>query len=237
MQIPARTSYLLKRLHSLTGVVPVGLFLLWHLLANSYAMHGPRAFNGIAGFLAGLPYVQLIEFFGIAVPILFHMALGVIIITTGQANLGRYRTPDNWRYLLQRLSGLVLVAYVIYHTWTTRLSPEVLARRRGPLHADGATAWPTPGCSPSTCSAWSRPRGTSATACSASRSTGASPPGAARSAPWPGVGYAVFLVLSLVGVNSLLAFRHGHVRIFERVPAAADALTLTRIPDAPGGAR
>lgn len=45
MRISDSTTYLLKRLHSLTGVVPVGLFLLGHLFANSHVLHGPGARN------------------------------------------------------------------------------------------------------------------------------------------------------------------------------------------------
>jgi succinate dehydrogenase / fumarate reductase cytochrome b subunit len=105
MRISDSTTYLLKRLHSMTGAVPLGLFLLGHLFANSHALHGPGAYNGISGFLARLPHVQLIELFGIAVPILFHMVLGVIIVTTGEASLRRRPYARNWMYVLQRLLG------------------------------------------------------------------------------------------------------------------------------------
>lgn len=236
MQISARTSYLLKRLHSLTGVVPVGLFLLWHLFANSYAMHGPAAFNGIAGFLAGLPYVQLIEFFGIGVPILFHMVLGLIIITTGQANLGRYRYADNWGYVLQRLSGIVLVAYVIYHTWTTRLSPQVLAGDQDlfKLMVDRlADPWMFAFYVLGVISAaWHFGNGLFGFSIHWGLATGRRAQRAVAR-----VGYAVFIILSLVAVNSLLAFRHGHVRIFERPPGAADTLTVTPRPGMSAGVR
>jgi succinate dehydrogenase / fumarate reductase cytochrome b subunit len=236
MPISARTSYLLKRLHSLTGVVPVGLFLLWHLFANSYAMHGRDAFNGVAGFLAGLPYVQLIELFGIAIPIFFHMALGVVIITSGQSNVGRYRHAGNWSYLLQRLSGLVLVAYIVYHTWTTRLSPQVLAGDQDlfTLMADRLAdhrmfAFYVLGVASA---AWHFGNGLFGFSIHWGFATGRRAQRAVAR-----VGYAVFLILALIGVNSLLAFRHGHVRIFERVPAAADSRTVSRNLDAPGETR
>ena len=236
MQISARTSYLLRRLHSLTGVVPVGLFLLWHLFANSYAVHGPDAFNGIAGFLARLPYVQLIELFGIALPILFHMALGVIIITTGQASVGRFRHPGNWGYVLQRVSGLVLIAYIIFHTWTTRLSPEVL-RGDGDLFSLMVDRLANPWMFAFyvlgvVSAAWHFANGLFGFSIHWGFATGRRAQRAVAR-----VGYALFVVLSLAGVNSLLAFRHADVRIFERVPAGADTLTLTQGPPAPGGAR
>jgi succinate dehydrogenase / fumarate reductase cytochrome b subunit len=217
-------------------VVPLGLFLLWHLFANSYAMHGPDAFNGIAGFLAGLPYVQLIEFFGIAVPILFHLVLGVIIITTGQANLGRYRYPNNRGYVVQRLSGLVLVAYLLYHTWTTRLSPEVLGGDEDlfSLMVDRlANPWMFAFYVLGVVSAaWHFANGLFGFSIHWGLTTGRK---AQRTVAR--IGYALFIVLSLVGVNSLLAFRHRDVRIFERAPAAADTLIVTQGPDAPAGDR
>ncbi len=219
MQISERTSYLLKKLHSLTGVVPVGLFLLWHLFANSYAVHGPRAFNGMAGALARLPYVQLIELCGIALPILFHMALGVLIIATGQANVGRYRYGANWRYLLQRASGVILVFYIIWHVWTTRLSAAVLAGDEdlfGLMAAQLANPWVLAFSILGVVSAaWHFGNGLFGfaihwglvTARPAQRAMGR-------------VGFAVFVVLALVGVNSLLSFRHQGVRWFERTPEA-----------------
>jgi succinate dehydrogenase / fumarate reductase cytochrome b subunit len=236
MRISGRTTYVLKRLHSLTGVVPVGLFLLWHLFANSYAVHGRAAFNGIADGLASLPYVQLIELFGIALPILFHMALGVIIITSGQSNVGRYRYPGNWAYLLQRVSGIVLVAFILYHTWTTRLSPQVLAGDQDlfdlmqeRLASPWMFAFYVLGV---VSAAWHFGNGLFGFAIHWGLVTGVR---AQRSVAR--VGYALFVILSLVGVNSLLAFRHAPVRIFERAPTGADAHPISRSLEAPGDTR
>ncbi len=126
MKVTDRQYYALKRLHSLTGVVPIGLFLIEHFLTNSFAVQGPAAFDKAAGDLAGLPYVVLIEAFGIWLPILFHMVLGVVIATTLQANVGRHGYARNWQYLLQRVSGVFLVLFIVYHTWSTRFSAEYL---------------------------------------------------------------------------------------------------------------
>jgi len=236
MRISGRTSYVLKRLHSLTGVIPVGLFLLWHLFANSYALHGRDAYNAISGLLAGLPYVQLIELFGIGLPILFHMALGVVLLTGGQANVGTYRYGSNLSYLLQRLSGIVLVAYIVFHTWTTRLSPEVRAGDQDlfALMADRlADPWMLAFYVLGVVSAaWHFANGLFGFAIHWGLATGRRAQRAVARA-----GYALFVVLALVGVNSLLAFRHANVRIFERVPAAADSLALSRDLGAARGTR
>jgi succinate dehydrogenase / fumarate reductase cytochrome b subunit len=126
MKVSDRTYFVLKRLHSLTGVVPVGLFLLEHFFTNARALQGPAAFDKAAAELASLPFVVLIEALGIWLPILFHMVLGILIATTAQANVGRHGYGRNWQYLLQRVSGVFLVFYLIFHTWMTRFDGDYL---------------------------------------------------------------------------------------------------------------
>ena len=44
------TSFLLRRLHSLTGIIPVGAFLFEHILiSNSTAISGPEAYARTGG--------------------------------------------------------------------------------------------------------------------------------------------------------------------------------------------
>src|SRR5215471_11018215 len=125
MKLSDRSYFTLKRLHSLTGVVPVGLFLLEHLYTNSRSLQGPAAFDQAAADLAKLPFVVLLEAFGIWLPILFHMVVGIFISTTAQANL-RHGYARNWQYALQRASGILLVFYLLYHTWALRFDPHYL---------------------------------------------------------------------------------------------------------------
>jgi len=127
MRLSDSSEHTLRRLHSLTGVIPVGVFLLEHFFTNSEAVQGQKAFDDAAGWLARLPYVTFIEALGIWLPILFHMTLGVLIATTWQTNPGRHGYPRNWHYLLQRVSGLFLVAFIVYHTWSTRFSAEAMS--------------------------------------------------------------------------------------------------------------
>ena len=52
------TSFLLRRLHYLTGIIPVGAFLFEHILiSNSTAISGPEAYARQVSFLANLPLV------------------------------------------------------------------------------------------------------------------------------------------------------------------------------------
>ena len=126
MKVTDRTYFTLKRLHSLSGVVPIGLFLLEHLYTNARALQGPAAFDAAAADLARLPFVVAIEALGIWLPIVFHMVLGVLIATTAQANVGQHGFARNWQYTLQRATGILLVFYLIYHTWALRFDKGYL---------------------------------------------------------------------------------------------------------------
>ena len=39
-------SFFWRRLHSLTGIIPIGAFLVEHFISNSEAVKGPAAYNG-----------------------------------------------------------------------------------------------------------------------------------------------------------------------------------------------
>jgi succinate dehydrogenase cytochrome b subunit len=116
-------SFLLRRLHSLSGIVPVGAFLFEHILiSNTTAISGPDAYTRQVSFLANLPLVPLLEFFGIWLPIAFHALYGFYIWFRGEGNLGEYPWSGNWMYTAQRWTGGIAFAYILWHTWTMRFS-------------------------------------------------------------------------------------------------------------------
>ncbi len=61
-------SFLLRRLHSLTGIVPIGAFLLEHFISNYEAFKGPEAYGAQVKFLNSLPFVVGLELFFICAP-------------------------------------------------------------------------------------------------------------------------------------------------------------------------
>ena len=71
------TSFLLRRLHSLSGVVPIGAFLLEHFISNAEAFKGPIAYGKQVEFLNSLPFVFLLELFFIWIPIAYHGLYGL----------------------------------------------------------------------------------------------------------------------------------------------------------------
>jgi succinate dehydrogenase / fumarate reductase cytochrome b subunit len=54
------TSFIWHKLHSLLGIVPIGAFLLEHLLSNFEALKGPIAYGEQVKFLNSLPLVRVL---------------------------------------------------------------------------------------------------------------------------------------------------------------------------------
>jgi succinate dehydrogenase / fumarate reductase cytochrome b subunit len=114
------TGGLARRLFSVFGVVPVGAFLAFHLLANAEARHGADAFNAMTRNLQGLPFVVLVEILVIAAPLFFHGIYGLFRIATDVPDPGR--SPGRRALtLIQQITGVALFAFVLFHLWTARL--------------------------------------------------------------------------------------------------------------------
>jgi succinate dehydrogenase/fumarate reductase cytochrome b subunit (b558 family) len=116
-----RRHFLLRRLHSLSGVVPVGIFLLTHLWTNARAVYGRDAFNHAVGEIQAMPLLAYVEVGGILLPLAFHAAYGLVIAAQGSSNVASYGYPRNWMYLLQRLTGVIAFAFIALHLWQYRV--------------------------------------------------------------------------------------------------------------------
>lgn len=115
------SDFYLRRLHSLLGVIPVGLFVAQHLVINHFATRGEEAFNNASNFMGNLPFVLFLEWFIIYIPLMFHAFYGVYIAFTAKNNVQRYGTFRNWMFMLQRITGVILVVFIAWHIWETRI--------------------------------------------------------------------------------------------------------------------
>lgn len=116
-----RREFFRARLHSLLGVIPVGLFLMIHLVVNHYATKGEEAYNAAAGFMGNLPFRLFLEIFVIFLPILYHAIYGIIIAFKARNNVKDYGYFRNWMFLLQRVTGFITFVFVLWHVWETRI--------------------------------------------------------------------------------------------------------------------
>lgn len=120
MAIPLSRTFVLRKLHQLSGIVPLGIFVLEHFYTNSKALSGPEAFNTAVRDLQSIPYILFIETFGIFLPLIYHAVYGLVITMETRPNNLHYPYPRNWFYLLQRISGVILFFFIFFHVLNFR---------------------------------------------------------------------------------------------------------------------
>ncbi|MGZ4031349.1 MAG: succinate dehydrogenase [Tumebacillaceae bacterium] len=114
--------FVFRRIHSLLGVVPVTLFVFIHLFINSYATRGAQAFNEKAGMMESLPFLMIIEFLFIFLPLLYHAIYGMYVAYTSGYNASKYSWGRNVMFTLQRTSGVITFIFIIYHLVTAKFA-------------------------------------------------------------------------------------------------------------------
>jgi succinate dehydrogenase / fumarate reductase, cytochrome b subunit len=111
-----RHEFAIRRLHSLTGIVPLGAYMCVHLTTNASLLNGTETFQRAVYLIhsAGklLPFI---EWGLIFTPLLFHAIIGVWITKTGKLNNDRYKLAGNKRYKWQRITGLIAFAFLMFH--------------------------------------------------------------------------------------------------------------------------
>lgn len=113
--------YYARKVHSLLGLVPISLFLIEHAITNFAAYEGGQeGFRDAVRKLNDLPLIFFLELFAIWLPLLFHGVYGLYIAYQAQPNLGHFKTERNWRFVLQRVSGVIAFIFIIWHVYTTR---------------------------------------------------------------------------------------------------------------------
>jgi succinate dehydrogenase / fumarate reductase cytochrome b subunit len=114
----SKNEFLIRRLHSLSGLIPVGAYMVVHLLVNATLLNGPGAFQSNVNLIHSLgKLLPLVEWTFIFLPIIFHALIGVWIIRSGKSNLANYRFVSNWRYSLQRWSGVIAILFIFFHVF------------------------------------------------------------------------------------------------------------------------
>lgn len=118
-----KENFFWHRLHSLTGVVPVGFYVLQHLTLNSFSLAGPEQYNKVSSFFYSLPphILLAIEVFVVILPLIFHSVYGIFISNRAKQNyLGtNFGWSQNRMFWLQRVSGIFLFFFIIFHVVTT----------------------------------------------------------------------------------------------------------------------
>ena len=111
------TTFYLRRLHSLCGLLVLGIVLFEHIFTNSMALGGPEALNGSLAMMELIPkpIFMALEVGGIAIPLLFHAIYGIYIALQANNNPGRFGYLRNWNFAFQRWTAWYLVIFLIWH--------------------------------------------------------------------------------------------------------------------------
>ena len=117
------TTFYMRRLHSLVGLVVVGVFLFEHVFTNSTVLSGAKAFNDALAMMELIPRPVFygLEIFAIAVPLLFHAIYGIYIAAQAKNNPGNYGYVRNWQFALQRYTAWLLIPFLIWHVGYMRV--------------------------------------------------------------------------------------------------------------------
>lgn len=114
----ARHEFLIRRLHSLSGLIPVGAYMVVHLAVNATVLESPAQFQervyAIHSFGALLP---VLEWTFIFIPILFHAIVGIVIMQGGLSNYSNYQYGANARYSMQRITGMIAFFFIMWHVF------------------------------------------------------------------------------------------------------------------------
>lgn len=124
-------TFLWRKLHSLLGIVPIGAFLIEHIVSNFEALKGPAAYAAQVKFLNGLPLVRVLEWVFIFLPLLYHGLYGLYIWLRGKSNVVYYPWAGNWMYVAQRWTGFIALLYIIQHVARQRFMGESLPEHPG----------------------------------------------------------------------------------------------------------
>lgn len=120
MAIRLSRTFVLRKLHQLSGIMPLGAFLLEHFYTNSKALGGASSFNTAVADLQAIPYILLVETGGIFIPLIYHAVYGMVITVEARPNNLNYPYPRNWFYTIQRLTGIILFFFIAFHVLNFR---------------------------------------------------------------------------------------------------------------------
>ena len=117
-----RHEFIIRRLHSLTGLFFVGGYLCFHLFTNAAVLDGAATYQRRADQIhaVGPTTLFFLEWCLVLLPILFHGLIGMVIVLRGKRNVWNYPYSGNIRYTLQRVTGVLAFAFILWHVFQMR---------------------------------------------------------------------------------------------------------------------
>ncbi|HEX9637111.1 MAG TPA: hypothetical protein VGB99_06235 [Acidobacteriota bacterium] len=114
-----------RKLFSFLGIVPLGVYVIWHLWNNAYALIGAEPFDQRLREVVGAPFYRPLVILLVYMPLLYHAIYGTFISARSRPNLGTMPHYTNLKYLLRRISGIGVLLFVGAHVYKTTLEPRL----------------------------------------------------------------------------------------------------------------
>ncbi|MGA3123576.1 MAG: hypothetical protein ABSF69_22645 [Polyangiaceae bacterium] len=109
----------LHRLFALTGIAPLGAFLVIHTALNASALWGTGTLRETADQLRRIPGLRMIEALFVFAPLVAHGGMGLWLILTS-TSLAMPRPYSRTMRVAVRASGVAAVAFIGMHLWEVR---------------------------------------------------------------------------------------------------------------------
>jgi succinate dehydrogenase / fumarate reductase cytochrome b subunit len=141
-----RHQFIIYRLFSLAGLLPIGAYVVVHLLTNASVINGTATFQDQVNRIHSLGVVlPLVEWTFIFIPILFHAAVGWLIISGAMPNVGPYPYASNVRYTMQRVTAIIAFVFICFHVvqlhhWFGGPFKDIGGAQFDPEHATSSAA-------------------------------------------------------------------------------------------------
>lgn len=117
-----KLDFRLRRVHTLLGVIPLSIFLVEHMVVNNFITRSPGAFGEAARFMESLPFLHVLEWLVIFIPLLFHALYGLRITTQSKLNPIQYPAFKNWLFSLQRVTAIIAFIFIALHIFQMKIS-------------------------------------------------------------------------------------------------------------------
>ena len=128
----SRANFINDRLASALAILPLGVWTLSHLWNNLAAFQGEDAWQ-TAVTQYPHPIAQGITFVIVLLPLAWHTVWGIQRITQTRPNYPRYGFYANFKYIMQRLSAIGLLAFLGAHLWLAFIHPRLVEGRAEPF--------------------------------------------------------------------------------------------------------
>jgi len=111
-----KSNFLIRKVHSLLAIIPMGLFIILHITLNSSVFYGGiTAYKTVINVMQNIPLITEAEIIIIAIPIIFHAIYGLWIVYLAKNNVLTYTYYRNWAFYLQRITAVITLIYLLFH--------------------------------------------------------------------------------------------------------------------------